>query len=361
MALVMTMAQQFSDARPNYAEGCGPLQDFGFDFIPELSTLMWDTQTDYSNIADVWIAASYVLFLFVLVPFALKDPMLVVTRFLWCMSYGFAFRTATVFVTRYPRLPFKSPNYRPENVLWGAVLIVLGARTTATDMMFSAHTFGWFMTASFVSRYSYYRWWSWIYWLFNLTGVFLLISVREHYTSDVVVGAVVAKLVFWVYHLALDDEYLRFIRPGLSLDAPHNTQVALPALLTDALGKRVRVEPEAWHDHLYPAHGAATLAEDRHLSHDHRTVRRRARATHMDVEHQAVGLEVVDVMTVPNSVMRDAVMRRAGTEERRWVPVVSTGQYYRYLGPRAWIYWLFKWLDGSGDWYIQKKYITELW
>lgn len=335
VALVMTMAQQFSDALPNYAPGCGSLQDFGFDVVPELSALMWDTSSDYSNIADIWIVASYVLFLFVLVPFALRDPMLAATRFLWCMSYGFAFRTATVFVTRYPRLPFKGSNYHPSNVLWGAILILLGVRTTYTDMMFSAHTFGWFMTASFVSRYSYYRWWSWLYWLFNLTGVFLLISVREHYTSDVIVGAVVSKLVFWVYHLALDDEYVRFIRPGISLDAPHLTQLALPALLQDSLGKRVRIEPEGWHQHRrYPPdhpHGHAPLLG-------------------------GGGLEIVDVMTVPNSTMRDAYLRSTTTTAGgggAWTPVISSGKYYRRQSAR--IFWLFKWLDGTGDWMIQEK------
>lgn len=333
----MSMAQQFSDALPNYAPGCGSLEDFGFNVVPELSSLIWWQQHsngDYSNIADIWITASYVIFLFILVPFALRDPMLALTRFLWCMSYGFAFRTATVFVTRYPRLPFKGSNYHPSNVLWGAILIVLGVRTTATDMMFSAHTFGWFMTASFVSRYSYYRWWSWVYWLFNLTGVFLLISVREHYTSDVIVGAVVAKLVFWVYHLALDDEYVRFIRPGITLDAPHLTQLALPALVQDSLGKRVRIEPEGWHDHQrYPT------------NHPH---------GHRPASLSDRDLEIVDVMTVPNSTMRDAYLRSTtGDGHGAWTPVISSGKYYTPM--RARIFWLFKWLDGTGDWMVQER------
>lgn len=367
MALVMGMAQQFSDSRPNYAEGCGPLNDFGFDVIPELSTLMWDTTSDYSNIADIWIVSTYAIFLFILVPFFLKDPMLVLIRFLWCMSYGFAFRTATIFVTRYPRLPFKTPNYVAENVFWGAILVLLGVRTTATDMMFSGHTYGWFLMASFVSRYSYYKWWSWFFWLFSLTGVFLLIAVREHYTSDVIVAAVVAKLVFWVYHLALDDEYIRFIRPGMSLDAPHLTELALPAVVQDSLGKRVRVEPEGWQDGIFPSHGAQTL----HLSHHHHLVgvpeklgsRRRKRVViESDERRNEVTLdvdvdEIVDVMTVPNSTMRDTVMRKEGTEHRIRVPVVSTRKYY--LEPRAWIFWLFKWLDGTSSWYIQQKYIAK--
>ncbi len=345
----MTMAQQYSDARPDYPEGCGPLQDLGFDVIPQLN-LRWLTNSDYSNIADIWIVTSYFLFFFVLVPLFLSDPVLVVTRFLWCMSYGFIVRAATVLSTRYPRLPFKSANYHPSNVLWGSILIVLGVRTTATDMMFSAHTFGWFMTASFVSRYSNYSRWSWLYWAFNLTGVILLLSVREHYTSDVVVGAVFSKLIFWVYHLALDDEYIRFTKPGVELVAPHMTRFALPATLTDALGNQTRIEPEGWQyvkDFVRKAYKAVdhlaipALEEGRTRQYNHHNSKatpRHEEQTYQEKQQQQQQQQlcVTDTMIVPNTVVR--------TTHEGFL-VVDTA--YRYKWSSYGIYRFFKWLDGT--------------
>ena len=47
------------------------------------------------------------------------------------MSLNFMLRTITVAVTRYPRLPFSNThgNYHPANILWGAILVVVGAHT----------------------------------------------------------------------------------------------------------------------------------------------------------------------------------------------------------------------------------------
>ena len=265
----------------------------------------------FQDIADIWMVSTYVIFLFIILPFFLHDPILALTRFLWCMSYAFGLRALTVLVTRYPRLPFDGPNYvLKSNLVWGSILIMLGIRTTMTDMMFSGHTVGWVMMASFVSRYSKYAWWTYIFWLFCLVGIFLLLGVREHYTADVLVAIAVAKLIFWVYHLALDDEYMDFVRPGVFLEAaprergpykmPQNIKFALPATLVDSFGKKLPI-----------------VAERPGLRHEK------------------------NMLVVDNTVLRK------GRTKAREVgfALVNTGE--NYIWPRNSIYKAFKWLDGT--------------
>lgn len=232
----MALAQQYSDSLPEYPPECSPLQDLGFKILPWVQ-VHWDTQTWWENIADVWISASYGLF-FVLLIFACRDSVLMLTRFFWCLSYAFAIRTLIVLATRYPRVPFKStPNYHADNIIWGALLILLGVRTTSTDMMFSAHTCGWVMTAWFIWHYSKTLWVTLPYLLFNVTGIILLLCVREHYTADVLVAIFLALLIPLVYHLLLDDEmHMAF---GSTLTLHHvqpNVDLLLPLKVTDARG-----------------------------------------------------------------------------------------------------------------------------
>lgn len=201
----MALAQQYSDSLPEYPPECAPLQDLGFKIFPWIQ-VHWETQTWWENIADVWITASYVLF-FVLLIFACYDSVIMATRFFWCMAYAFFMRALIVLATRYPRVPFKStPNYHADNLVWGAILIMLGVRATSTDMMFSAHTCGWVMTMWFMWRYCRYLWVTILYWLINIAGIILLLCVREHYTADVLVAIFLATYVFFAYHLLLDEE-----------------------------------------------------------------------------------------------------------------------------------------------------------
>jgi hypothetical protein len=215
------MAQLYSDGlQPAYdppsPPGCpaaSPLDDLGFKILPEARHLVWPTTCFYATIADVWIAATYVTFAFILVPFLTDTPWTCKTRFTWCLTAVYALRAITLLCTRYPRFPGVNGPYVLPNgydVPWGAILIILGVRTTQTDYMFSGHAVGWALTAMFFWHYRRRRSRSTVatvvavvFWAFNVTGMFLLIAVREHYTADVVVGVVVATLVFNVYHLAL--------------------------------------------------------------------------------------------------------------------------------------------------------------
>ena len=207
----MAMAQLRSDSLAEYSNVCTPLQDLGFSWIPEARHLVWQTTTFYANIADVWIVVTYVLFTLVLVPFCTTTPWKCKTRFTWCLTFTFVLRTLTLLCTRYPKFPGVNAAYTLSSSAeypWAAVLILLGVRTTQTDYMFSGHVVGWTLTALFYWRYKLTATGvgtvvGVVFWLFNVTGILLLIAVREHYTADVVVAAAVAGLTYHVYHLAL--------------------------------------------------------------------------------------------------------------------------------------------------------------
>jgi membrane-associated phospholipid phosphatase len=198
----MAMAQLYSDSLQAL-----PLEDLGFKLLPEARHLVWPTTCFYATIADVWIAVTYVVFVLVLVPFLTDTPWTCKTRFTWCLTAVYMLRAITLLCTRYPRFPgVNAPYVLPAaDMPWGAILVILGVRTTQTDYMFSGHTAGWALTAMFFWHYkrSKNNVVAIVFWAFNVTGMFLLIAVREHYTADVVVALIVSVLVFNVYHLAL--------------------------------------------------------------------------------------------------------------------------------------------------------------
>ena len=137
VVILQNMAQQYPDSQPEYPEECQTLSDLGFDLIPFVGvTWLSQSGTDFNSVADVWIVTSFIstvlLFLFVF-----PRAQLLFRRFLICYGTVFALRALTVMATVYPRLPFKSDNFVTSNPLWGAFLILAGARTTARDMMFS--------------------------------------------------------------------------------------------------------------------------------------------------------------------------------------------------------------------------------
>lgn len=243
--LIMAVAQQYGDSLPDYPAGCSPLLDLGFMVIPQIGPGgTWLTSSAFSSIADVWVIISYIVFFFYVGVF-IPRPMLVTRRFFWVMFYNFFIRTLVIALTRYPRLPFKMENFETSNILWGALLVLTGVKSTSTDMMFSGHTLGWITTASFISRYTFYSsLFSVFFWVFNVLGILSLIALREHYTADIVVAIFIAKFVFWTYHLLLDSEYILFVRPGLNLVSlnPHPEPILLPAKIIDRRGKTTQIE-----------------------------------------------------------------------------------------------------------------------
>ncbi len=208
----MSMSALRSDALPEYPPGCGPLQDLGFDVIPSLHHLSWVTTTYWATIADVWCFSTYVLFAVAIVPFCCKTPWLTKTRFTFCLAFIFALRAITLLCTRYPRVPTSVNGlYITPNTALGAVLVILGVRTTQTDFLFSGHTTGWILMALFFWHYKKdthvgYAVLAALFWLSNITGIILLIGVRTHYTADVVVAIIITSLTFVCYHLAVEPQ-----------------------------------------------------------------------------------------------------------------------------------------------------------
>lgn len=234
----MAMVQLYGDSLENYDPVCRPLKDLGFQIIPQLGLDWGAGSTNYSNIADVWIIISYVSF-FLITSFLVPKPLLVITRFFWIMSINFFLRTLVIGVTRYPKLPFAVENYRPGNLFIGALLVVVGARTTATDIMFSGHTLGFITTASFISRYMNHQLFSILYWVFNIFGILALLTVREHYSADILMAIFIARLVFSNYHLFLDSEYFLFWESSVRLSG--NARIVLPAKIVDSLGNETNI------------------------------------------------------------------------------------------------------------------------
>jgi hypothetical protein len=230
----MAMLQLYPDSLPDYPAACQTLDDLGFSVIPQITA-------GWSVLADVMVLVTIALFLLI-TPFLLETPQLVVRRWFLLLGSLYLFRGLTVILTRYPRLPYALDKYQPGNPIVGALSIMIGAKSTATDIMFSGHTVNFTLAASFVSRYTWYGMFSFVFWVYNVLGMLALIATREHYTSDVAVAFIITKLAFWAYHLFFDSLYKRFWVPGLELRDTGDVHLMLPAELVDAAGERVPIE-----------------------------------------------------------------------------------------------------------------------
>jgi len=231
----MAIMQLYPDSIPDYPVVCQNLSDIGFKIIPQLSD-------DFTQVADIWILATIGVFVFILVPFVLDTPQLVLRRWMFLLGSLYLLRGLTIIDTRYPRLPFKGDKYQPNNPLEGAFMIMVGAKSSATDMMFSGHTINFILVASFVSRYTMYGMFSYFIWIANTLGILSLIAVREHYTSDVVMAIILTKLAFWTYHLFFDSLYKRFWVSGLVIEDTGKIDLVLPAYIKDSIGQKIEID-----------------------------------------------------------------------------------------------------------------------
>jgi len=233
-AFFMALLQLYPDSIDDTPALNVTLPDIGFKIIPQLAD-------DFSAVADIWVGVTVVVFLLITV-FILKNPQLVIRRWLFLMAILYSLRGLTVIATRYPRLPFKGERYLPSDPIVGALSIIAGVHSTATDMMFSGHTINFILTASFVSRYTNYSVLSYFFWLSNIFGILALIAVREHYTADIVIAIIIAKLAFWVYHLFFDTLYKRFWVSGIDLENIGNINLVLPAKIQDSAGQTINID-----------------------------------------------------------------------------------------------------------------------
>jgi hypothetical protein len=203
--LCMAMAMVRQDSLPEPVGNVLP--DLGFDIIPMAKDVIWSNLSFFSTLADAWIFGCYVVFFFA-TWIAVKRYWQCKVRFLLCMSAVYAMRTLVLLSTRYPRIPSSlaagaPPNYsNAPNTFLSALLVIFFVRTTYTDYMFSGHTAVLVMMSLFIWRYSdknaYFV--PWFMWALSITGIFLVVAVRLHYTADVLVGAFISALVFHGYH-----------------------------------------------------------------------------------------------------------------------------------------------------------------
>jgi len=229
VALCMAMAQLYSDGLTEYPPGCAPLHDLGFEILPIFQGISWPTTTYWGSLADVWAMTAYLIY-GALALWACRTVWKAKIRFSVCITYILALRTIVLLCTRYPKVPSTVHSAYADypNVLASAILVLLGVRTTQTDYMFSGHTTAWIQTALFFWHYrkpgARYTVMAILFWLFNVTGIFLLIGVRAHYTADVVVSIIINVLTFTAFHLAVEPENMYAYRMLNWMDAPQKKQ-----------------------------------------------------------------------------------------------------------------------------------------
>jgi hypothetical protein len=182
-----------------------PLFDLGFAVIPPLTAIIWPSSSYFTNLSDIWLLGTIGIFILLVLPFCVKRPWLTTIRFAWCLAVLFALRALTLLATVYPLTPQANPPYLTPNVALGAVLVLFGVRTTASDYMFSGHTALFILSATLFWQYRK-RGPEWValsllYWVVCVTGIVLLIGVRMHYTGDVVMATIIALLVATLYYV----------------------------------------------------------------------------------------------------------------------------------------------------------------
>ena len=251
-AFFMAMLQLYVDSLPDYP--MQPLQDVGFSIIPYIGD-------EYRIIADIMVLVAIVVFL-AMAPFFLVTPQLAVRRWFLLLGSLFLLRGLVLVGDRYPRVPYKFDKYQPSNPIVGALAIMAGVHSTATDFMYSGHTVNFTLAASFVARYTYYGVFSFFFSVYCVLGVLALIATREHYTTDVVVAFIIAKLAFWVYHLFLDAMYKRFWVSGVELEDTGDVHLTMPVALVDATGQRLELDKHMVADEMF---GRGTM-NDRQVS-----------------------------------------------------------------------------------------------
>jgi hypothetical protein len=230
----MALMQLYQDSIPDYTGNC-TIVDLGFQIVPQLND-------KWSAAADIWVFSMIGVFLFILIPFVLETPQLALRRWLYLLGVLYIMRGLVLIDTRYPRLPFKIDKYEPSNPIVGALAILVGAKTTGRDILFSGHTVNFFLIGSFTSRYTRYSILSYFIWAASLLGCLALLATREHYLADIVVAAIITKLAFWVYHFFFDSLYKRFWSPGIVLEGLETRHVTLPAVLEDSRGQMVTID-----------------------------------------------------------------------------------------------------------------------
>ncbi|KAF4732124.1 hypothetical protein FOZ63_032746, partial [Perkinsus olseni] len=231
-AYVNCISQIYSDRFHNeHYHGRTPelLPDLGFYLFPRI---------EIPHPADYWNVAMAVG---TMVPVVLFHPKRrkVILRFLAIQGSVFLLRSATIIATLLPQpdplcVNVSSPD---ENVFIEAVKIILGLRITCGDLLFSGHTANFTLMALIWSEYGYgflavdattrgysalggsnrgqiggrhrggpvlhfvfRRLLPLLWWAAAISGYFVIVATRFHYTVDVLVAIIIVTKQWGLYH-----------------------------------------------------------------------------------------------------------------------------------------------------------------
>jgi hypothetical protein len=130
----------------------------------------------------------------------------VVRRFIWLMAMGYALRGVCLFGTILP--PSNPRCLYVERRSWRDILVAVpgllsGSAHTCSDKIFSGHT----LVATLLAAFWFRLCGNTLGRIYAAANWTLMVSCslagRHHYTVDIVVGCIVAALLFHVYHLVL--------------------------------------------------------------------------------------------------------------------------------------------------------------
>ncbi|GMS97102.1 hypothetical protein PENTCL1PPCAC_19277, partial [Pristionchus entomophagus] len=184
-----------------------PLPDFIFSLTPYYAYGL--NLTEYIMLSSFAAMALLILFH--------RHRWIVLRRLATIGALLYFGRCVTMFVTQVPVADPNwhcSPKLKGENATFANVLIralsvvtglglnIGGKHTLCGDYIYSGHTIVLVVSALFIGQYSPRRWRivHWFSWLMTLTGMFLLVMSRGHYTIDVIISYVVCTRLFYVYH-----------------------------------------------------------------------------------------------------------------------------------------------------------------
>ncbi|XP_076361951.1 phosphatidylcholine:ceramide cholinephosphotransferase 1-like [Tachypleus tridentatus] len=195
-----------------------PLPDIFFDVF---SSADWAL-----NVSEIIIITSVLSSLLII--FFHRHRFIVLRRVFLIMGLLYFFRSITMFVTQVPVASMtyycspKENNTTPIlivkrvlHLLSGLGLSINGQHTFCGDYIYSGHTVILTMTFLVMNEYTPRRCWilHWVFWCASVTGIFMVLLSRGHYTVDVVLAYFVTSRVFWIYHTLANNHFLKTAGP----------------------------------------------------------------------------------------------------------------------------------------------------
>jgi len=210
---VSGLVHVWSDYRSSkYPKGF-QIRDLGWELLPFIQ---------FVQIANVWLGFAVVatwsmlLAYYVMLPHRLAH---ILRRVMWLLAGLFALRALCILVTTEPLPPRAGGDgglYTPSNAGLGALLIMFGARSSGSDLIFSGHTVVFVVHGCLWWTYFFgerhYGIPDWVRFLYAVAasafcaiGPLFMVAVRWHQTVDVVLGATLSLCAYYIYHGMVRD------------------------------------------------------------------------------------------------------------------------------------------------------------